>query len=477
MRRRSLHPQLDAEAVYLRLPVALQNVATSAVGWHTQRTRYNDVFDQILARLAQRTFWSVAETAAFRDGRLAQVVARAVASSSFYRSVFRDAGLDPTAVATLDDLAPLPILSRREAQERLPELISSRAPRHGIRMLHTSGTTGSALRFPTTMEAIREQWAVLWRYRTWHGISRETWSALFAGRSVVPARQQAPPFWRVNRFGRQLVFSGYHMAPDNLRAYALELRRRRPPWLHGYPSLLSLLGAFLLDSGFDLGYQVRFVTTGAENLLPHQRDLIQRAFGVAPLQHYGQTEGVAQISECEQHALHVDEDFSAVEFVPMGQSGVYRLVATNLANPATTFLRYDTGDRVVIRSGASCACGRPGRIVDRIDGRLEDYVILENGVRVGRMDHVFKDMVNVQEAQIYQERPGALTLRVVRGTKFDAGDEQALRRETEKRVGDRTEIAIEYWESLPRSPMGKLRFVVSDIAAGSIEADLARSDT
>jgi phenylacetate-CoA ligase len=167
--------------------------------------------------------------------------------------------------------------------------------------------------------------------------------------------------------------------------------------------------------------------------------------------------------------MHVDEDFAAVEFVPVGSDGTHRIVGTNLTNRATALLRYDTQDIATVQPGATCACGRPGRIVERIDGRLEDYVVLHNGARIGRMDHIFKDMINIQEAQIRQVRAGELTIRVVRASAFDDRDEQELLRETAKRVGPETIVNVEYVKSLPRTPTGKLRFVVSQIPGASIE--------
>jgi phenylacetate-CoA ligase len=123
----------------------------------------------------------------------------------------------------------------------------------------------------------------------------------------------------------------------------------------------------------------------------------------------------------------------------------------------------------VVRDGDTCECGRAGRIVERVDGRLDDYVVLRNGVRIGRMGHIFKDMVNIREAQIHQTRRGEITIRVVRGESYGGDDEQALLRETVKRVGAETKIAIEYLDALPRSPIGKLRLVVSDLTEASIE--------
>jgi phenylacetate-CoA ligase len=459
---------LDPEAIYQRLPILLQNLACSFVGWRTERTRYDSQFDKIFEEVLARTFWSEDQIVDFRNRRLASMVQSGVAAIPLYSEKFSEAGLAPSDVSSLADLASLPIITKDEARERAADLVST-AISGKTRMVHTSGTTGAALRFPVTVRAVQEQWAVWWRFRQWHGIERGTWCGLFAGRSIVPSTQQRSPFWRTNHPGRQLLFSGYHMSEASLPAYVEELRRRRLPWLHGYPSLLALLASYMLEHGVDLGYQLRWISTGAENLLPHQAATIERAFGVKPIEHYGLTEGVANISECELGSLHVDEDYAAVEFVPVGQDGAHRIVGTNLTNPVAPLLRYDTQDVATVVAGSTCRCGRPGRVVERIDGRLEDYVVLRNGARIGRMDHIFKDMVNIQEAQIRQARPGELTICVVRGAGFGEKDEQDLIRETAKRVGPETDVRIDYVQSLPRSKTGKLRFVVSEIPEASIE--------
>jgi phenylacetate-CoA ligase len=457
----------DLEAIYLHLPTPLQHLGCSFVGWRTLGTRYGGEFPQILAEIEARTFWSTEEVVAFRERRLARFVTHAAATAPFYGERLRVAGVAPSDIKSLHDLASLPLLTKADAQEHASSLISKAVGRSETQMVHTSGTTGGALRFPVTKRGIQEQWATWWRYRAWHGIRSGTWCGLFAGRSLVPSRQVRAPFWRINLPGHQILFSGYHMSESNLPAYIDELRKRQPPWLHGYPSLLALLAAYIIESGRDLGYGVRWVTTGAENLLPQQAQLIERAFGVTPIHHYGLTEGVANISQCELGTLHVDEDFAAVEFISLGE-GLHRIVGTNLSNLATPLIRYESQDLATVRAGSTCSCGRPGRVVERIDGRLEDYVVLRNGARVGRMDHVFKDMVNIVEAQIHQAQPGEMTIRVVPGSKFGDVDERSLRRETAKRVGDDMVVNIEYVSVLPRSHTGKLRFVISDIPEASI---------
>jgi phenylacetate-CoA ligase len=197
--------------------------------------------------------------------------------------------------------------------------------------------------------------------------------------------------------------------------------------------------------------------------------VIERAFGVRPLQHYGLAEAVANISQCELGSLHVDEDFAAVEFVPIDGGDVSRIVGTNLTNLAAPLLRYDSQDLAFSPREGSCSCGRPGRIVERIDGRLEDYVVLRSGARVGRMDHIFKDMVNVREAQIHQNVPGEMVIRLVRGHDYSDADEHMLLEESAKRVGSDMKVEIEYVDGVQRTRAGKLRFVVSEVEGASIE--------
>ncbi|MFZ2957625.1 MAG: hypothetical protein WA705_12100 [Candidatus Ozemobacteraceae bacterium] len=153
------------------------------------------------------------------------------------------------------------------------------------------------------------------------------------------ADQRQPPFWRINYPGRQIRFSGFHMSPDNLCSYVGELHRRRLPWIHGYPSHLALLAGHLLDKGRDLGYQPKWVTTGSENLLPHQIGLIEKAFGCRPRQHYGISEGVVNFSECECGRLHVDEDYAAVEFIPQPDGPGMKIVGVNFTNQTTPHIQ------------------------------------------------------------------------------------------------------------------------------------------
>ncbi|MCF8096167.1 MAG: hypothetical protein K9J79_12495 [Desulfobacteraceae bacterium] len=458
---------MDKELLYLKLPIFLQNLACSIEGKRIQKNRYGGAFNEILQEYESRSYWDNDQVARFRGERLRSFIGQAFKHVPYYREMAGQLGLAEKDFAGLEDLQKLPLLTKSKVQDEYSRFLSGAITQNHCITSHTSGTTGGGLRFSVTKRAIQEQWAVWWRYRRWHGIDFNTWCGYFGGRSVVPLDQKKPPYWRYNRPGRQILYSGYHMNMENMGAYVDHLRKKRPPWLHGYPSLLTLLGSFLLDKKESLGYQVKWITIGAENLLPNQADIMERAFGVRPRQHYGLAEGVANISECPIGNLHVDEDFAAVEFIPNPEGLGYKLIGTNFTNPATPLVRYDTEDLVELEEG-SCPCGRPGRIVKNIDGRKEDYVTLKDGTRIGRMDHVFKDLINIREAQIYQSVPGSIQVRIVKNSSYNKADEKQLYQELVKRVGSDTNIEFLYVEKLERSNTGKLRFVLSEISEGKL---------
>jgi phenylacetate-CoA ligase len=462
---------MDKEKLYLKLPVFLQHIGVSYIGWRVKRERFGGQFDDYLADAERRTYWSPEDIRTYRNRRLQSFIGHIASSVPYYRRKFSQWGIDPDEVNTLDDLKRIPILTKEEIQAHYPEMISEAIPKNRRIVLHTSGTTGGGLCFATTRSAIQEQYAVWWRYRRWHGIPRDIWYANFGGRSIVPLSQNKPPYWRVNYPGKQIQFSGYHMSADTLGDYVAELKKRQVHWLHGYPSLLALLAIYVVENGIEFGNQIRWVTIGAENLLSSQSEMIEQAFGVPPLQHYGMVEGVANISECEKGRLHVDEDYSAVEFIPNPDGPGYRIIGTAFTNYAVPFLRYDVQD-IVSLDESKCSCGRPGRVISSLDGRHEDYIILRNGSKLGRMDHIFKDMINIQEAQIVQREPGEIIYRIVRGESYTDDDERLLLKETKKRVGDSTGITVRYVDQLPRSESGKLRFVISEVEQGQLEHTL-----
>jgi phenylacetate-CoA ligase len=455
----------DLATLYDRAPAWAQDVLCSAEGLRLRRERFSGGFAARLAAALQRGQWSDAQLAAYRLARLRTMLIHAGRHVPAMRERFAACGFVPERISHPDELEALPILDKHAFVELGHTARAQSIPRGEDReaiALQSSGTTGAGLRLLMSRGALQEQWAICWRFRHWHGIEPGTWCAQLTGRTIVPVDHHAPPYWRTNLAGRQLLLSSFHLAPATAESYLEAIATRGIPWIHGYPSMVSALADAAAASRVELG-AVRWVTLASESVSPAQRARILAGFGVVPREHYAQTESVANFSECPLGQLHVDEDHAYVEFLPHGTTedgrATHRVIGTSLDNWHQPFIRYDTGDIVTLADGP-CACGRPGRIVAEIDGRREDVLVLHGGRVVGRTDHIFKSLEFVREAQIRQTKVGAVELHVVPRGPWTPAFETLLRDAAVARLGHDTEIEIRIRDRIERTKNGKLRLVV-----------------
>ncbi|GAG02011.1 unnamed protein product, partial [marine sediment metagenome] len=122
----------------------------------------------------------------------------------------------------------------------------------------------------------------------------------------------------------------------------------------------------------------------------------------------------------------------------------------------------------------TCQCGRGGTLIERIIGRVEDYVVTPDGRFIGRLDHLFKDTANVLMGQIKQDHVNEVRIRIVRDAHYTAKDEAIIRKEARARLGNEIIIRFEYVDDIPRTKEGKFRFVISHVEKSGLEHTVIR---
>ncbi|MCB9849359.1 MAG: phenylacetate--CoA ligase family protein [Phycisphaerales bacterium] len=450
--------------VYAKMPVVLQNAACSIAGINMRLTRHNRTFKDALAFLEESQWWSRADQDAHQDELLRQTIKHAFDTVPYYREVFDNLKLHPDDIRTSADLTKLPILDKQTVRDRASDLCSRGWPAKRCVKTVTGGTTGKALALVQDSDSMPWQWATQWRHRRRFGCDFGDPFVVFAGRSVVPLSNMNPPIWRRNLPMHQTYVSLHHMTKQNMPALAAYLQRRKVAYYAGYPSGLYLLACYMLDHDIKLPHPPRITYTGAETLLPHQRHVIGQAFGTDVGDHYGATEVCVFVSECEKHLYHVDPEFAVTEFLEMDgmPNNVRRIIGTTLHNPAMPLIRYDIGD-IATLSDKTCSCGRQSRTVEMIDGRIESYIITPDGRQMGRLDFLFKKSGKIDEAQLIQDHPDHVTVRLVIGKSYAARDEEHLLSEMRQYLGDVIRIDIEHVDEIPREANGKFRQIVSHV--------------
>ena len=254
------------------------------------------------------------------------------------------------------------------------------------------------------------------------------------------------------------MFSSYHISNATIAEYHKEIVKRQLAWLHGYPSTLTELALTMAQVGLEPIRSVKVITTGAENLTDYQIKQMQQAFPEAIVRtHYGLTEGVANMSQDKDGNWLVDEDFAYVEFVPVDETGLCRIVGTGFSNKAFPLVRYDTGDLAIVRKVE----GRDEII--SIEGRQTDFIRLKDGRRLGPLNQLTKDCLNIAAIQYVQNREGDVRIKIVRGADYTEKEEAHLKSNIKARLDGDYDFPIEYVDKIERTKSGKVRFVVSEL--------------
>jgi phenylacetate-CoA ligase len=456
------------KSIYRHLPPRFRNLAATCYAIGTYRTRHGPYFHAYFARLKQNERLADEELRKIQLRKLRILLDHAYTSVPYYRSLFRERGLNPDDIVSLEDLSRLPLLNKETVRKNHDDLLAEDVGRARLLCVHTSGTTGKPLDLYQTRELFQKEYAFWWFHRSWAGIGLGDRTATLAGHPIAPVEQEKPPFWVRNYREDQMIFSSYHMSQQNLGSYCQALEGFQPKLIHGYPSSIYLVALHLNDNRIET-VRPKAVFTSSETIFEYQRTEIERAFGCKVFCYYGNAERAGYIGECEEGNQHALPEHSIVEFLgddeePVGPGQPGRLVCTNIDNQAMPLIRYVTDDVAVpLPADQKCPCGRGGRLVESVVGRVEDYVVTPEGRHVGRLDHIFKGARNVKEAQIFQPSRERIIVRIVRDAAFGSEDETALIRNARERLGNTIEISFDYVPGIERTNTGKFRFIVSEV--------------
>jgi len=431
---------------YDALPLWAQTLAVNVVSAWNFRRKYGAEFHRSLAALERFESASLDQLLAHQQMALHEMLKYACRHVRYYKKQ----GLPS------DHLSAWPIVEKRTVAIHPELFLSDEYKPESLLTLKTSGTTGTPLTVFVSPEYHQMEMAFRWRHKAWGGVPFLSRGAYLSGHPVVPPGQSHPPFWRVDHIEKRLLCSSYHFTPQALASYVNALAGFHPDFVHGYPSSLYVLARHIMDHG-GTTVRPRAVFTASETLLDFQREVIGKAFGAPVFNWYGNTEMTCNIVQCAAGGLHYRTDYGLLELLDDGT-----MVCTTLNNRAMPLIRYRVGDVATARSG-SCACGCAFPLIERIEGRVEDYVQTPDGRLIGRLDHLFKDATCVREAQIVQRELGEVVVRIVREPGYSTDVEQVIRTEARLRLGESTRVRFEYVERIERTVSGKFRFVISEL--------------
>ncbi|MDD9174893.1 hypothetical protein PVK63_09370 [Aliivibrio sp. S2TY2] len=329
--------------------------------------------------------------------------------------------------------------------------------------LFTSGTSGQALRYPVSQEYLDNLWAVYWKFRKIHNVDHNDWFVYFVGKSIISVDKNNPPYWISSYFSKQLLMSQYHISSETVFDYLNKIKESKVKCIHAYPSTLYLFSQLIVENNLielASACKIKFISVSSEKLSSHQKELMEFVFSCRVVQLYGTTEGIINAFECEHGSLHIDEAFSDVYFTHV-EDNKYKLSGSSYHNLAFPLVNYEINDEVLFFDNYECSCNRKGRVIKEVLGREDDYIILDNGVKIGRLDHIWKDTFNILEGQVVQYEDLSLEFKVIKKLGYSKKDEEKLNSNIIDKLGSRVIFKIEYVDIIPRTASGKLKAVMS----------------
>lgn len=450
-----------SSALYRKAPAPLQSSMITMRALSRRFLREGERFNRIQREIENSQYLSDTGLTSWRDNLLEKVLSHAVRHVPFYRDL--DLAHLLAVSRPADALSAFPIINKSVVREQSARFMAVNAKRPLFKG-STSGTTGTPLLLRQDLAAINRENAFIWRQLEWAGLKKGERRAWIRGDLIVPSDAVSPPFWRRNHAENMLMFSSYHLTENNAATYVATLERFDPVVIQAYPSSIIFLAKWLEAKGrvFDSA-SLNGIVTSSESLAADNKSLIERSFGCRVFDWYGQFERVAAIGTCEHGRQHIVSDYSFVELVKV-KDGLYEIVGTGFNNFAMPLIRYRTGDYVTLEDTSSqCGCGRHFPLVALIQGRDDDVVKLPDGRHVGRLDHIFKGVDGVLEAQVRQDQNNRIDILVVATSGYSTTVETKLRINARERLGSSVQINVQTVSSIPRSGNGKLRGVVCNV--------------
>jgi phenylacetate-CoA ligase len=241
--------------------------------------------------------------------------------------------------------------------------------------------------------------------------------------------------------------------------------------LDGYAEALDFLAHYLKTHG-DVPVRPKALMSSAQTLPVASRRLIEEAFGCRVFDKYGSREFSGIAYECEAHTGHhvVGEGY-IVEIlrdgVPARPGEVGEVVITDLNNYCLPFIRYRIGDlAVAVDPAFACPCGRGLPLVGNIEGRIQSIIQGTDGRYVPGtfFAHFLKEFDHaIQRFQVVQDRPGAMSFRVVKADRFSDSVLEEILGTFRKYLGDDMQIDVEYVDRVEMIRTGKRLMAVSKL--------------
>ncbi|CAG35995.1 phenylacetate--CoA ligase family protein [Desulfotalea psychrophila] len=346
--------------------------------------------------------------------RLKKLVARMYKTVVPYREKMEAAGVTPSDIKSLADLAKLPFTVKDDLRDNYPFGLFAVPMDEVVRVHASSGTTGKPTVVGYTQDDIVLWSNVMARALTCAGASKKDMIHNSYGYGLFTGGLGA--HYGIERLGATVI----PVSGGNTKRQITVMKDFGATVLLATPSYALNLAETMDAMGVDPATMpLRIGVFGAEPWSENMREEVEAKLNIKAVDIYGLSEvmgpGVAMECLQSERGMHISEDHFLPEIIdpvtgevlPPGSEG--ELVFTTLTKEAFPIIRYRTRD-ISRLYYEKCACGRTLVRMEKVLGRTDDMLIIR-GVNVfpSQVEHVLMSVDGVEpHYQIVVDRIGNL---------------------------------------------------------------------
>ena len=373
--------------------------------------------------------WSKEETLSRKEieaiqlERLQETVNRVYAKVLPYKKKMDEAGVKPSDIKSLKDLAKLPFVTKQDMRDNYPFGLFAVPKDELVRIHASSGTTGKPTVVGYTKNDMDMWTECVSRIACMGGATEKDVAQICFGYGMFTGALGL--HYGLERIGATIIPS----STGNSEKQIMYMQDFETTLLVATPSYALRLAEVALSMGIDpkKDLKVKIGLVGSELLTDAMRQEMHKYWGDDMLvtSNYGMSEliGPGVSGECEYlDGMHINEDFFIPEIIdpitgevlPEGEKG--ELVITCIKKEGIPLIRYRTKD-ITRLNYQPCKCGRTFVRMENLSGRSDDMLKIR-GVNVfpGQIEEVILSFNELgPHYEIVVEREGYsdnLTIRV-----------------------------------------------------------------
>ncbi|MEM3640373.1 MAG: phenylacetate--CoA ligase family protein [Candidatus Bathyarchaeia archaeon] len=361
--------------------------------------------------------WKTDKLLKHQNTELKRVIRYAYNYVPYWHEKFKQIGLKPDDIKTIEDLNKLPIINKKEVRSNLSRILSVRYNKDKLKKVFTSGSTGQPLTLYLSISEDEFRKARHLRANIFCGQRmRDVWVVI-----TSPIR-----FEKTLRLPR--LFRIYSM--NTISVYAspseqiVSLKSLKPDVVEGYSSSLYMLAREIKKRGGE-NIKPRIMFSGTELIDYSHRQFIEKVFDAPLYDQYATIEFERMAWQCpEKTGYHIEADAMIMQFVDRdgeevapGERG--EIVCTSLFNYAMPLIRYAVGD-VGVKSAEECSCGVNFPLMEMVEGRSDSIIYLADGRPISPIAFIyamqlFKWFEFIEQWRVVQEQKNTLRVDIKTG--------------------------------------------------------------